>query len=141
MPPISLMRKETPLSVFLASKKTRDAGMHSKKRALTDDEMGLKGSNDAVMGIETRWARSGRASSMNLHPKAGEEWNARGCRRRTGRAQKEDRLLERGVADAARRGTAAVQARPRPSRAADTLEPEIPREPSYRHRDLRNMFL
>jgi len=55
----SPMRKQTALSSFLASEKTLDAGKHSKTRAEKEDQMILKGSNDAVSRIDTRggqWA-------------------------------------------------------------------------------------
>jgi len=48
------MRKQTALSSFLVSEKTPDAGQHSRTRAEKDDQMILKGSNDAVGRIDTR---------------------------------------------------------------------------------------
>jgi len=47
------MRKQTALSSFLVSEKTPDPWKHSKTRAEKDDQMILKGSNDAVGKIDT----------------------------------------------------------------------------------------
>jgi len=55
------MRKQTALSSYLVSEKTSDAGKHSKTSAEKDDQMILKGSNDAVGGIDT----SGRKAKQD----------------------------------------------------------------------------
>ena len=47
------MGKETALSSFLASEYTPDAGKHPRKRTENDDQLMLKGSNDAVSRIDT----------------------------------------------------------------------------------------
>ena len=48
------MRKQTALGSFLVSEKTPDAGQLLKTRAEKEDQMILKGSNDAVGRIDTR---------------------------------------------------------------------------------------
>jgi len=48
------MRKQNALSLFLVSEKTPDAGKHSKTRVEKEDQIILKGSNNAVGRIDTR---------------------------------------------------------------------------------------